>query len=303
MARFDNVNNTFSTGGAVNYALKEVMKLAGWVVKASSDGTTYNSTGDQITSGSSGAGGFNNNGAWVRLQDPGAVREVVIQCNGVGTTGSNNTRILYSAASKFTGGTPGAVRVPTATDQQFVFGGGTDASPTYSLWTSNTSVRLHIIAESTPISGVYPVSMVGTQLTSTNQSGACFIMEPMMPGSFLSDNDPCVIGYTSSTTITWMGWLGYGTGSATWVASLTANNAPYDGTCGPDLTAGNDTNGYAEISGTAAAAKRVKGICTRTAFKGPARNYPSTANRATDARLYWGSYVVLYKNNTEPSVA
>jgi hypothetical protein len=211
---------------------------------------------------------------------------------------------LYSAAARFTGGTPGAVRVPTATDQQVIAGGGTDAAPTYTTFHSGlASARVHIVCQSTAVSGVYAIHFAVCQLSSTNCAGA-FLLEPIQPGSFLADNDPCVLGFTSgSTTIAFSGWIGYGTGSVTWVSGLTVSNLPYTGSLGTDLTSGNDVNGYPEISGTAAGAIRIKGILSYCAFKGPARNYPSTANRTTDARLYWNGYVLLFADNTEPLVS
>ncbi len=59
-----------STGSAAIFAFKELLVDAGWTVLPSSDGTTYNASGDQITTGSSGAGGMANNSAWFRIESP-----------------------------------------------------------------------------------------------------------------------------------------------------------------------------------------------------------------------------------------
>ena len=47
------------------------------------------------------------------------------------TDGAGNVRLKVSPRAGFTGGSPSATRVPSATDERVVRGGGTDASPTY----------------------------------------------------------------------------------------------------------------------------------------------------------------------------
>ena len=119
------------------FDLKTALKLKQWSVLSSSDGTTYNSTGDQITTATTGAGGMNNTNAWFRIQAPpigGVTRELCIQRTTV-----NNYRLKYSYSAGFTGGTPGATRVPSATDEGVFFGSGTDAAPTGALLFRTTS--------------------------------------------------------------------------------------------------------------------------------------------------------------------
>lgn len=117
--------STPATGDAAMRTFLAQALAAGWTVPSSSDGLTYNASGNQITT-DSGAGSFANAGAWARLQQPGGGREILVQ------RGSTSVlwRVLYSVAP-FSGGSPGATRCPTATNQQFLLGGGTDASPTY----------------------------------------------------------------------------------------------------------------------------------------------------------------------------
>ena len=107
--------------------LKDKWVLNGAAVAKSGDATSYNSSGDQITT-DSGAGSMANTGAWMTIGAPGSAYYLTIQA---GTT--TNARVLTSVAG-FSGGSPGASRVPTATDQQVInaIGAGTDASPTYS---------------------------------------------------------------------------------------------------------------------------------------------------------------------------
>lgn len=117
------------------YALKEMLKQAGWVVSSSSDGTTYNATGDEITHGGSGAGGMANNRAWFRISNPNDV-EYVIQRS---TSLNYQYRVKCSPANRFIGGSPNATTVPSATDEGILLGGGTDASPSFETWFSTTS--------------------------------------------------------------------------------------------------------------------------------------------------------------------
>jgi len=119
--------STPATGAVAIYNLKTLLKAQGWTVQASGDASSYNASGDLITTGAAGAGGLGNTKAWFRIQDPAGVREYTCQ------RGANNYqyRIKYSFAGKFTGGTPGLDQTPTATDEVVIVGGGSDASPTY----------------------------------------------------------------------------------------------------------------------------------------------------------------------------
>lgn len=151
MAYTFSVNNTPTTGAVAMYTLISTLMSAGWLKKMDSDGTTYSSTGAQVTSGNTGTNGLGNNNAWVRLQSPptngGTVtnqtRELTIQR---GTT-DLVWRIKYSASALFTGGSPAATVTSSSTDEVFMIGGGTDASPTFgTLFSANTSYRWHVVA-------------------------------------------------------------------------------------------------------------------------------------------------------------
>jgi hypothetical protein len=133
MAYTFNTNQTPATCAEAVYNLKTLLKLVGWTVKKSSDGTTYNSTGDQISSGASGANGMNNARAWFVIQEPGTVpRQFCLQRqNTVGVNTSYQWRVKYSRYAGFTGGSPAATVTPSATDEQILLGAGTDASPTF----------------------------------------------------------------------------------------------------------------------------------------------------------------------------
>lgn len=134
------VNLSPATGAVAVFNFKEMLKQLGWVVKASSDGSTFNSTGDQITTGATGAGGFANNSAWFRIQDPATLREFTWQ------RGTTNlvARVKWSHSSKFTGGSPGTTQTPSAADETIIRGGGTDASPTFTtVFGADASYRFH----------------------------------------------------------------------------------------------------------------------------------------------------------------
>ena len=134
------------------YYFKEALKQAGWTVVKSSDGSTYNSSGDQITSGNSGAGGMNNNNVWWIVQSPAGAGGFQMCWQ----SGSNRTqwRLKWSHSAGFTGGSPSASQVPSASDEKVICGGGSDASPTFYGWLAgNGTYRAHI-----GCSTVYPYS-------------------------------------------------------------------------------------------------------------------------------------------------
>lgn len=306
MAKFSDVN-TIGTGAAAMFKLKEVLKAAGWTVPRSSDGLTYNAGGDQITVATSGAGGMENNNAWYVVREPGDRREWCVQR---GTT-NRSWRIKYSADDKFTGGSPGVSQTPSATDEQIIVGSGTDASPVFATTyhAVDSAYRIHIIANSTPIGGVYPFVMFGTVTPGSTFAGGGLWQEPMAPGSYdPADADPCVVGYSSAggslDQVFSTGsrcWLAYGTGSQVWLSSMTGVNATFVGSLPDDLVSGKDLNGRPLYSGNSGGT-RVKGYGATMAIKGPSRAYPATANRATDAYVYLGNVVVPYADNTEPGV-
>lgn len=96
-----------STPGAALFAIKELLKLAGWTVEGSGDGvaTVSLAGADVITHGGSGAGGFNNSeasgvigGSWVTLVR--GTRRLLIQLtsNSVANT-SSGARVFIDTNS------------------------------------------------------------------------------------------------------------------------------------------------------------------------------------------------------------
>lgn len=117
-------NLTPASSAEYLFNLYQTLLAAGFIRKGSSDATSFDNTG--VADNWSTIAKVNHAGAWVRLTDPANGAEYTLQFNG--TTG---IRRKYSAAAKFTGGSPGATQTPSATDEGIATGGGTDAAPTY----------------------------------------------------------------------------------------------------------------------------------------------------------------------------
>jgi hypothetical protein len=255
MARFANVNILCSvpnTNLAADtfYNLKQLMKSAGWTVLSSSDGTTYSSSADIISSAGSGANGMNNNNAWFRITDPALTREFVFQNKP--SSGTMFAVIKYSRQTKFNGGTPSATNLPTTGggDGVVILGSGGDvASPTAVAFasTSGSAARIHLICESSPINGVYYWHLAVYQ-TTTSTLLSFFAHDYVSPGSCSdNDNDPsyfvCDRNFTdftynlmSATTGTSVGalkcWYKYGLAGS----NFDGNNNVYGGMYGTYTT-------------------------------------------------------------------
>lgn len=142
-----NVNTTPATGSVAMYNLKTLLKDQGWTVPRSSDGSTYSSSADLITTGAAGAGGMANSSAWFIIKQPvsAGTRAFCIQ------RGTTNLvwRVKYGFGGSFTGGAPDATTTPTSTDEQIVTGAGSDAVPTFgALFTTDGTYRHHMMADS-----------------------------------------------------------------------------------------------------------------------------------------------------------
>lgn len=190
------VNNAVATGATAAFVLKEMLKQNGWTVPSSSDGTTFNSSGDQITTGNSGAGGMANNNAWWRVRDPSGVREMLYQRG----TGNTVCRWKWSHSARFTGGSPSATVTPSATDEILYRGGGTDASPTFAtVWGTDGAYRLHCGGDAAaPYDWWYYTTISAGGATSFN---GWYVN--MTPGTYEAlDAAPYVISLGSSGAVT-----------------------------------------------------------------------------------------------------
>lgn len=316
MAWSFNANTTPATGAEVMYDMKTRLVAAGWVVKSSSDGTTYNSTGDQISSPGSGANGMNNSNAWFRIQDPATLREFLFQR---GTT-SLSWKSYYSALDKFTGGAPSATVLPTATDQQQIIGTGGAFNTAW--FPTDATYRAHHGAEAAAISGVYAFYVILTlNGTGVVQKGS-LIIEAGAAGSFPSaDADPLIIIpatgsteflYTSlynvSTSVV-RGWYKMNLAGETWVMMPAKALVDSSYTLWPGGSGTNpydsDDNGFPVVYG------RPSGFATQIGHKMVghyykwksvnARNYPDTAGLATaNAMVYINDLMVPWPTSTTP---
>lgn len=192
-----------TTGAVAVYLLKTTLKAAGWTVPSSSDGTTYNASGDQITTGASGAGGMANTSAWFRIKEPGTNgRELLFQ------RGTTNLlwRILYSGgpSTGFVGGSPAATQTPSATDEQGITGGGTHASPTYTTWLG-TDGAYKIRAVVGGATELYSFCFF-THLPASFQPVATISLDVLATGTFNAlDQDPALVGWSATTGFgTWL---------------------------------------------------------------------------------------------------
>lgn len=170
--------STPATGAVAVYEFKELLKTAGWTILSSSDGTTYNDAGDQITTGASGAGGMANNSAWFRIQSPvGAGGQQFILQRGTGNTA---WKLKRSRTSGFTGGSPSATQAPSATDEITILGGGTDASPSFATWFAADGLyRWNVGADNAAPYGFW----AGSFPTGGGNPAAFFCLDPLFSTS------------------------------------------------------------------------------------------------------------------------
>jgi len=207
MAYTFSVNNQISTQNTTAYAmwyLISTLVTAGWTKVMDSDGTTYSSGGAQVTGPGTGTNGIDNANAWIRMQAPavngGSItnqkREFTFQRGSF----NYNWRIKYSASTGFTT-SPSASATPSSTDEVFMAGGGTDASPTfYSCFNDNTNPwRWHIVAGGAAEFYSFAAWGNGTTNATIGVSYNGIFLDVMASGSYSSlDVDPAVV-YVSLT--------------------------------------------------------------------------------------------------------
>jgi hypothetical protein len=181
--------------------IKTALKAAGWTVLKSSDGLTFNATGDQITHGGAGAGGMLNSKAWFVIQQPAAVfggqRQLSFQLLGVTTSVWANFRIKYSYNAGFVTGSPAILVTPSASDELLLMGSGTDAAPGTSgaICTGQSSYgttapqRQHVVCNNASPYEFYSFS----HLQGGGMASMAICCDPMLAGSFdAADVDPYI---------------------------------------------------------------------------------------------------------------
>jgi hypothetical protein len=211
MAFVYNVNKNGITLSQAFLQLISTLVSAGWTVLGSGDGTSghYSSTGNIIYHGYAAAYGWRNVGAWIRIQSPvipatGQKREFIFQC---GSATGLSIRIKYSpnvtgTSGGFTGGSPAAAQTPSAADQIYVAGGGTEASPTYQTWAGSfgdLQFACNVVADTGALNYAWYMCVVNASSGLSN--GPNMMMDTLEPGTYdPNDTDPCVVYWASSST-------------------------------------------------------------------------------------------------------
>lgn len=162
-----------------------------WTVVTSSTGSggVYAQSGDVITNASS-----LGNLSWFVLRGKGTLdsgtvyyRELCFQLDAAGAV-----RITYSPRLGFVAGSPSTTRVPSANDGTLLYGGGTDAVPTFAALLPSNSVWMQArFSEVDDAFWVLTYSVGGSLPT-------CLFYLDVIPlsntvGGALIDPDPCVI--------------------------------------------------------------------------------------------------------------
>lgn len=210
--------NLSTDGPGAIFRLKKLLKTVGWTVPMSSDGSTYNPSGDQITHSGSGAGGMNNLSAWFRIQDPGGQREYLFQRD----TSAERLKWHYSTSAKFVGGSPNATTLPTATDTKGLVEESTGSVIMFPL---GATVRAHIAAQDTAVGGVYSWWLVAYFSSSFRTFMFCEAIDPestnndsdlaLHSGAALTPTGAIIRNNTPGATA-FFGWMDYGGAHEEW---------------------------------------------------------------------------------------
>lgn len=224
-----------ASGNRVGFRLKELLKTAGWVVQASGDGlaafsTTPGNANDVVTHEGQNANGMNNDRAWFVLKHPGSTRQLGFQITNFGTPGDKTEywRIKYSYTDGITGGTPSPTEMPSATDEQFILGGGSDGSPFFQNWLNQSQNNgwLHIAADNAAPYGFW----IGGYSLSTQTPIVAGVFDPLVPGTFSpSDLDPFAFYFSR--------------GGDVWGHEIDGGNRAYAWIDGPNTGSWNNVGG------------------------------------------------------------
>lgn len=223
MAWSFSTGNAPATGSVATYQILTALVAAGWTKTKDSDGTTYSSSGTQVTSGSTGTNGLGNNNAWFVIKHPTGNNSFCFQ------RGSSHGvwRISYCADNAFTGGSPSATQIPApggSSVEIILLGSGTPASPNFnSFFSTDNTYKLHVVVGGAA-EGYSFISWVNTSGT-TNLNGGCVIFDKMLTGTFTSsDTDPYVV-YCPGVTSAPLQAFFQSNAAKTWFGALTdANN-------------------------------------------------------------------------------
>jgi hypothetical protein len=197
MALQTSVNNLGGSlgGSEAVYQLKTTLKLAGWDIPISSDGTNYDNTGvDQIGS----AAEMDSPSAWFVVRAPAAMtpRRQFLFMRDSASPGTNRTWLGYvSAEDGFSGGS--ALVRATATDEMQLIGTGGSYAANY--FPAAASYKYHVVADdASPFGWWMSVNINGTGLPAVAMA-----FDPLTANSYpATDDDPAVYYFSNSSPFT-----------------------------------------------------------------------------------------------------
>lgn len=311
-------NQSLADGALNMWAFINLLLTNGWTKLSDSDGTTYSPAGTQVTGGNSGANGLNNTRAWVVLQSPagGSSRQLCIQST---FNDGQYWRLKYSRSAGFTGGSPDAITVPSATDEAVIFGGGSDASPgtVEFLPGSGTYYMQCLMDTSSPYNLLLLTYQKVSGLTNTILS-----MDGMIAGTYPNqDADPVTIfcnyqnagsdiltyPYFSSEASGPASWLKYGLAGAGFVKTpalylSTTGAQVVPGSMGVNAFTGDDELIPVLFARRAALSSPVgyKGVSSLYQWKGSNRAVGDTFNSKT--RAVFGDVTIPWDGSTTPAL-
>ncbi len=310
MAKVSSVNVDCATNGgaAAVWNLVNLLISNGWTKFADSDGTTYSSSGTQVTGPGSGANGLNNASAWVALRDPSGAsgRKYLFQR---GSADSNWwIRYVRSATLNTAGNSTTLPTNPSvANDLQSIH--GTSSSGTL-LFDAGGNYYAHAVYETTAAFGVYQFWMAASVKVTGNAAGGMLAMgldTATVSGGLDQDPSFAIASSTSS-------WLSTG-GLKFWNYYGLVSPAPAFVTSGVRFTPTPIATVNQYTGNDDAFPIIVVGISTQFPYKGQgdwarsagvSRTYPNTINLTTDAYCYFAGggfhLLVPWPENTTPQL-
>jgi hypothetical protein len=193
-------------GAKIYYHLKTALIAKGWTVVASGDGlSAYAAGSDVISSGNTGANGYDNTRAWICLQQPtggsgnfAGSRQICLQVGEDGDDSKYRTRVVYSPGGTAVLTSCDANTCPTFSDEVILLGGGTAASPTFANHTTSDfgAGKVHIITGGTAEN--FGFFMTHAQATAPN-NGFSLCFDPLT-SVLAGDTEPFAFLVSSQST-------------------------------------------------------------------------------------------------------
>lgn len=175
--------STPADGGEAMVTLLARLVAAGWAITDQSDGSSYPSTFP--TTGSCGSG------AWFAVEVPGAGTQS--WCIQADTSGNKTLWRVKYATGTFTGGSPAAQVVPSATGEVLLIGGGSDATPAFNqLFAADGTYRWLVACDN---AAPYGWHAMGFPTGGTDPNTKTFLLfDPLAANSYPpGDTEPFVV--------------------------------------------------------------------------------------------------------------